>query len=275
MRFVGVDLAWSARNRSGGAVLDADGRLLQFGAMLGGDDEVLDFVICAIPAGAVGLVAIDAPLAVPNEKGSRPCDRQVAAVFGRFQAAPYPANRHALSRYGGLRAEAIARQLQSLGFRHDPYVARQADTRQLVEVFPHPAIVSLFGLERTLQYKARPGRGYPSRWQELARLRAGLAGLTSANPPLYLPPDLIEMPIEGRRGQSLKQVEDLLDAIVCAYTAFYAWQHGPQGYAVYGDAVEGHILVPMTPTMWQRIKAGRGREEPDRGQSGALSSASA
>ena len=96
MRFVGIDLAWSPRNPSGGAVLSADGRLLQCTSTLGGDNEVLDLIASAIPAGTPGLVAIDAPLAVPNQTGTRPCDRQVASIFGRFQAAPYPANRRNL-----------------------------------------------------------------------------------------------------------------------------------------------------------------------------------
>lgn len=84
MRFVGIDLAWSPRNRSGAAVLSADGRLVHATASLGDDDEVSDYVASAIPTGVPGLVAIDAPLAVPNETGSRRCDREVAAVFGRF-----------------------------------------------------------------------------------------------------------------------------------------------------------------------------------------------
>lgn len=266
MHIVGIDLAWSPRNRSGGAVLSLDGSLLQATATLGGDDEVLEFVVHAIPSGRPGLVAIDAPLAVPNERGGRPCDRQVAAVFGRFDAGPYPANRRNLARYGGLRAEALVHQLQSLGFRHDPDIARQADTRQVVEVFPHPATISLFHLDRTLKYKARQGRAYPLRWRELARLREHLVALADADPPLRLSPDVVAMEIEGRRGRSFKEAEDLLDAVVCAYSALYAWHHGPRGYAVYGPAAtdsppaaddkadQGHILVPMTPRMWERIK---------------------
>ena len=257
MRFVGIDLAWSPRNPSGGAVLSADGRLLQCTSTLGGDNEVLDLIASAIPAGTPGLVAIDAPLAVPNQTGTRPCDRQVASIFGRFQAAPYPANRRNLARYGGLRAEAITQRLRFLGFRHDPDLARQTATRQVVEVFPHPATVSLFRLERTLKYKARTGRDYPFRWRELTRLRDHLVALASADPPLFLPADVAGMAIEGQRGQAFKKAEDLLDAVVCAYSALYAWHHGPRGCAVYGNAGEGHILVPMTPSMWQRIKKPR------------------
>jgi D-glycero-D-manno-heptose 1,7-bisphosphate phosphatase len=77
------------------------------------------------------------------------------------------------------------------------------------------------------------------------------------------------MQIQGRRGRSFKEAEDLLDAVVCAYSALYAWHHGARGYAIYGqegdqdpqvagtDPDQGHILVPMTPAMWQRIKVPR------------------
>jgi histidinol-phosphate phosphatase family protein len=257
VRFAGIDLAWSPRNRSGGVVLSETGQVLAASATLGDDEAVLDFITQGVPNGAPGLVAIDAPLTVPNETGGRPCDRQVAAIFRRFEAAPYLANRRNLSRYGGLRAEALRQRLQFLGFGRHPYIRRQQPARQVVEVFPHPATVSLFGLERTLKYKARSGRSYSLRWRELTRLRDSLASLANAAPPLKLPSDLARMRIEGLRGSRFKETEDLLDAMVCAYSASYAWHHGPRGYAVYGDADEGHILVPMTPSMWERIKTGR------------------
>jgi histidinol-phosphate phosphatase family protein len=257
VRFVGIDLAWSPRNHSGGAVLSASGRLLAATAILGDDDEVLDFITHAVPANSPGLIAVDAPLAVPNETGARPCDRQVAAVFSRFEAAPYPANRRNLGRYGGLRAEAIRQRLEFLDFRHDPCIKRHVPARQVIEVFPHPAIVSLFQLRRTLKYKARSKRDYALRWGELARLRDYLSSLSNADPPLHLTPNLAEMSIQGLRGRSFKQAEDLFDALVCAYSALYAWHQGPRGYAVYGNATQGHILVPMTPQMWSRIKTSR------------------
>jgi D-glycero-D-manno-heptose 1,7-bisphosphate phosphatase len=65
------------------------------------------------------------------------------------------------------------------------------------------------------------------------------------------------MPVEGLRGSRFKETEDLLDAMVCAYSASYAWHHGPRGYAVYGNTDEGHILVPMTPNMWSRTRTGQ------------------
>jgi histidinol-phosphate phosphatase family protein len=261
MHFLGIDLAWSPRNQSGGAVLSQSGRLLEATSSLGDDDEVLDWVARALPSGAPGLIAVDAPLAVPNERGWRPCDRDLARIFRRFEASPYPANRRALSRYGGLRGEAIRKRLGHLGFRHSPLVPRQAVVRQVVEVFPHPATVALFDLDRSLKYKSRPGRDYPQRWRALARLRDHLRCLSAAEPSLHLTAEVANMALEGLRGRRFKEAEDLLDAVVCAYSALHAWHHGPRGYAIYGggrsddhDAEAGHILVPMTPRSWQRIQ---------------------
>jgi histidinol-phosphate phosphatase family protein len=263
VRFVGLDLAWSPRNRTGGAVLAANGQVLDACFSLESDQEIVDYVARAVPSGTPGLVAIDAPLAVPNETGGRPCDRQAAAVFRPYEAAPYLANRRLLARYGGLRAEKITRELGRQGFRHDPWLVGQIGTRRIVEVFPHPATVSLFDLERTLKYKARKGRDYELRWAELERLRSHLASLAQSEPPLFLPAWLREQPIEGLRGRAFKEIEDLLDALLCAYGALFAWSRGPRGYALYrslsqfDDPDNGHILVPMTSAMWQRIKKPR------------------
>jgi histidinol-phosphate phosphatase family protein len=263
VRFVGIDLAWSPRNRSGGAILSQDGQLIDAIGTLGDDEQILAYAQDAFPDQMPGIVAVDAPLAVPNESGGRPCDRQVASAFGPFQAGPYPANRKNLARYGGLRAEAIRHRLTALGFRHDPDFARQERTRRVVEVFPHPATVSLFDLDRTLKYKVRQGRDLAFRRTELARLRDLLIELSAAEPPLRLPNSIACLPIEELRGKAFKEAEDLLDAIVCAYSVLYAWHYGPRGFAIYGpenpgqSTEEGHILVPMKASMWQRLKRPR------------------
>ena len=49
-------------------------------------------------------------------------------------------------------------------------------------------------------------------------------------------------------------MEDKLDAVTCAYVAAYLWHHGPARTRVYGDVAGGHILVPLTPRMMQRLR---------------------
>ncbi len=251
MRCIGIDLAWSPRNPSGGFALEVEGGVAhQVGwrAGLTSDEEVVAFV-AAMSGHGSALVAIDAPLAVPNQEGARPCDREVTRVFGRFQAGAHPANRRALGRYGGLRGERLARRLVAAGFHRDPHIHRQVPTRQLVEVYPHPGMVALFGLERTLKYK----RGAIARRRaELGRLETLLLGLARGTPALR-PGDDWRRDILALRGGALKQYEDLLDSLFCAYTAAYCWHHGPTHYVVFGDASQGHILVPVPPDQRARL----------------------
>jgi predicted RNase H-like nuclease len=215
---------------------------------LGSDHQVLSFLRNSARNGPA-LVAIDAPLIVPNEEGARPVDREITRVFGRFGAGCYPANR---SR-GCTRGEAIVKALCSEGFVHDPSLEQRTAERAVFEVYPHPATIALFDLEQTLKYKARKGRTLDSRRQELVQLREHLLHLAGAEPAMHVPLDLAERDLQALRGVALKRYEDLLDAVVCAYTACHAWYWGPQGYQVYGDTCSGYILVPMTQTMRQRL----------------------
>ena len=77
MYFVGLDLAWGEKNRTGVAVVDSDGRLLHVG------DAQDDASIQAAIAPYVGdecLVAIDAPLIVNNPTGHRAARRHSTAI---------------------------------------------------------------------------------------------------------------------------------------------------------------------------------------------------
>ena len=90
MRFIGLDLAWGERARTGVAALDDAGRLVSC-ACVTTDDEIAAFAAEHAPGDCV--IAIDAPLIVPNEVGQRVAERLVARRFGRYAAAAYPANR--------------------------------------------------------------------------------------------------------------------------------------------------------------------------------------
>lgn len=245
MRFIGLDLAWSARNPSGGVVLGWDGGRawpLAWSSALRDDAEVLAFVLNGTD-GEGALVAVDAPLVVPNERGTRGCDRALSAAYRRAEAGAYPANR---SRLGPVvRGEALLAQLQAHGFTQGPRVERGRAVRQVVEVYPHAAAVELFGLPRTLKYKARPGRTLEFRWGEHERLKELLSTLSRRTPALDAASLLHGLRIHGERGRRLKAAEDLLDALLCAYTALHLWTWGEEGYRAFGDRETGYILVPI------------------------------
>ncbi len=251
MRFVGVDLAWSAHRPSGVLALDWDGtsaRPVAWDALTG-VGAIVDF-IARTAGGGPALVAVDAPLLVPNETGTRPGDRALSREYRPREAGAYPANRRRLG--PDVVGEVLVAKLRDHGFTLSPLVRRRAKVRQVVEVYPHPAQVELFGLPKTLKYKARPGRTLEGRRRELQRLRDLLGTLARRKPALRAKGLLEELDPWGLRGRPLKRVEDLLDALVCAYVALHLWYWGEGGYRAFGDLRTGFILVPTRPR-------GRGR----------------
>ena len=252
-RFIGLDLAWSPRNNSAAVALEAESDHAQWIARserLGENAAVLAFIREAAGSGPA-LVAIDAPLIVPNVEGARPVDRQITRLFGRYGAGCYPAYRN---RPGSCtRGEEIVAALAGDGFVQDPYIRQRTAMRSIFEVYPHPAMLALFHLEHTIQYKARPNRSLDSRRSELSRLRNHLIGLEQCEPAMSSPPAVTDRDIHTLHGTTLKHYEDLLDAAICAYIAYYVWYWGPAGYQVYGDTTQGYILVPMTEWMRKRL----------------------
>ena len=251
MKFIGLDLAWSARNPSGVAVLEEnrDGARLTFSGVLGSDTELLAFL--DLQLGGPALVAIDAPLSVPNLTGRRPAEAELGAVFGRFQAGAHPANRTLLGRYNGgvLRGEWIRDALAARGLSDDPHHLSAPDTRAVVEVYPHAAMVALFGLGRTLKYKhKRQGReALDAAWAEYHR---HLANLAVAEPPLTGLEALLSTDPLTLKGRALKSHKDEVDAVMCAYTALYAHRF-PKRCEVFGSVEAGHILTPTLPERWK------------------------
>lgn len=243
--FIGIDLAWKASNPSGGAVIREERLVTQTGA-LGSNSEIIAFVAEHLPQKAGAVVAIDAPLRVPNQTGTRPCDAALSADWRRFHAGALPANRERLAEDGIVRGEAlVAGLVQDLRFAEATTIPRRSQARLVCEVFPHPAHISLFGLERILKYK----RGsVAERRVELARYQQLLRGLRKASPSLKGTKQLLTgVDVTELRGRGLKEYEDMLDAITCAYVASYLWAYGPKAAITYGSLVEGSILVPALP----------------------------
>ncbi len=253
MLFLGLDLAWGRKNTSGGCVVSCSadtgsrGRVLEYTETLGDDDEVVQWVSrwndAAGPEGL--LLGVDAPLLVPNETGKRPCETTLGQRFARFQAGAHPANRTIFG--DDVRGERLVSRLADLGIKHNPYLETpgQTQVRQMMEVFPHPAHIALFGLAKTLKYKPKPKRSYETRWAAMNEYSRLLRRLSKFDPPLDLPADWPLADVSGRIGGGLKRLEDGLDALTCAYIVFWYWRHGPSGAEVIGDMTDGYVVVPQ------------------------------
>lgn len=236
---VGIDLAWGERNPTGLAVLDPGGQLVHL-SRVQTDDEIL----AALQPYAGPLVAaIDAPLVVANPTGKRGAERALDRDFARFEAATHSSNTAKPWFVPEPRGARLARRLGlSLA---DPAAPRRA-----LEVYPHAATVALFGLSRTLKYKAKSGRTVESMRAELLRLTALLGSLHAADPPLRLGPawhDHVAGIAAATRKSELRRAEDPVDAVVCAYVAAYA-DRRPADVTTYADDTGAAIVTPSLPS---------------------------
>jgi predicted RNase H-like nuclease len=202
---------------------------------------VIDFIETHSPANAV--VAIDAPLVVTNATGQRECERLITGSFGRFHAGCHPSNlSHSHTTTGGR----VVSELEKRGFRHDFNLARAKERkgRWIFEVYPHPAMVQLFRLERVIRYK----KGHlKDKQRGLAVLKEHLRDLASGPLGWVESPELtqvLERDPSKLFGQALKRFEDTLDAIFCAYLAWYCWRWGEERNEIFGTLVKGYIVVP-------------------------------
>lgn len=249
MLFIGIDLAWSPRNRTGGAII-REHQLLTAVGTVESNRDIVEFIANHLHPNEGAVVAVDAPLRVPNLTGARTCDRDLSSDWRAYEAGALPANRQLLTHEGEVRGEVLVDLLHTgLGFVETAPIPQQGRERYLCEIFPHPAHVSLFQLDKTLKYKAKPGRSLSMRRTVLQEYQQLLSTLATATPPVYNVQEVVTEDISTLRGQALKAYEDTLDAITCAYTALYLWTHGPAQTLVYGNVAEGHILTPPLPVV--------------------------
>jgi predicted RNase H-like nuclease len=192
------------------------------------------------------LVGFDAPLVVINPTGQRPAETALNRDFRRFEAGTHPCNTGKPEFADGPRGGQLA---EALGLDLNP---RSPAPRRAIEVYPHAATVALFRLERTLKYKAKPGRGLDQLKSELLLLMDGVERLADTDVPLRVTDnadwaELRRRVVVGQRKSDLRRAEDPVDAVVCAYVALYA-ERCPDGVTIYGDFATGYIVTPSLPS---------------------------
>ncbi len=220
------------------AVVDEEGALLA-SASLRTDAEIDAWLA---PWGAsVATVAVDAPLVVTNAAGMRDAERAVTRAFGRFHAGCHASNR-SMVYMDPPRAWSLA---DRQGWATDPDHVGRPGAAGCIEVYPHPATVSLFGLGRVLKYKKGPVDVRRAALLELLRHLESLATLRlSAAPRWAQVRDVVDGAV---RPVHLDAVEDEVDAVLCAYLA-WRWQTGRASLHVFTGNDGGFIVTPPAPS---------------------------
>ncbi|MCA3269259.1 MAG: DUF429 domain-containing protein [Thalassospira sp.] len=236
MWLLGVDLGWTT-GASGVCALEqtAKGQLrFHEWDTLPHHAVVLDWITEYLAAKVPITLAIDAPLVIKNQTGSRPVDKEMQRLFAEKHAGVYPANQQ---QDFYLPMMAFVARLMELGFVHAAPIAEKP-RYEMLEVYPHATTVRLFNLKKILKYKKGTKR---ERLQELEWLyQLQCSHFDALKPTLSVPP----MPDTGTTLKTLKTAEDKLDALTCAYTAAW-WAEHRQQYNQYVGALDtGYLVVP-------------------------------
>lgn len=237
-QFLGIDLGWQS-GASGLCCLGLEGDRLTLRCLtrLQSVEAILAWVEAWTQGADTAVVAVDAPTLIPNLTGMRLADRLAHRYFGKYDAGCYPANQ---GRPFAAKLVSFGLALESLGFAHCPQSPAQPLGRFQLEVFPHPATVHLFNLNRILKYKK--GR-LAERRPQLEKLRHyQLTVLPQLTPALAIGPR--DLPPIPTAGAAMKAVEDQLDSLTCAYVAAHWWYWGQNRNWVLGDRQSGYIVVP-------------------------------
>jgi predicted RNase H-like nuclease len=260
VRVLGVDLAWAegsnarAANETGVAAVDGAGHVLDAGWTVG----------VAATASWVSqwqsddtLLLVDAPLVVTNPEGQRPCERDVGRYYGRWKVSANSTN----LRSRRLAGVTLRRTLEGRGWIYDDGRNGPPATGKVVsECYPYTAIVGASELgfhEERPTYKRKPKalrtpEFRPVRANACDTLIAALAQLETADPPLRLrshpvTEQLVSVP-SPTDDRSYKHREDLIDALICAWTGLLWIRHGLDRCQVLGvDGAQSPAATIIAP----------------------------
>jgi len=235
---LGIDAAWTLTEPSGVALLDtrggakclgvapsyaaflmlSEGCPVDWGASHEGQEPPIAALLEAARrmAGApVDVVAIDMPVSRLPINSRRAADNAVSLEFGgRWCSTHTPSS----LRPGPMGAR-ITAAFAALGYSVAATETSPGTPMQLLEVYPHTALLSLLKRERRVPYKIGKLRSYWKNetpegrrrllFQELRAIEAGLCAVLGPLP--------IVWPLPSAKTHVLKAFEDALDAMISAW----------------------------------------------------------
>jgi predicted RNase H-like nuclease len=279
VRFVGCSLAWRpgevGKRASCLVVLDERGSIVANTFATGAGE--LAAAVAGYAEGRRGLLmGVDAPLSVPNERGTRRIER----ILSRLSLPAYSASR---KMFGGKPfAEEFLAALEEIGVEYTDYPFRRARGQRTVTEVDSVATLKVLLLE--LEGRHGNGRGKADgdlvgllRSLPEPKLRKGnkeerAAALKSAVDVLWNTPglrlrtgnlsaelaapenvDLSKLDISSSLSHAeLDRVASLVEGTLAAYTVHRHWK-GRNGSIVVGTGREGSVLLPASGALYERI----------------------
>lgn len=256
MNYIGIDLAWTYKNESGICIISDKGKIELCEAKVYTDEQLIQIINQYSKDGA--LVAIDAPLIVENDSGSRKCERELQSnKINGFQVSVRSSSKSFMDKsYRCIRGVELVENI-----RHAmPYFTIDIDiwngTYNIIEVFPTGSCIGLFPEIAPIKYKIDKKRPLEMSKAEILRLltfvRQNLDSYADINNfDEFFDPAL---DIQSMSERQYKHFEDKLDAFLCSLTACYCHRH-KEDTRTFGNIQEGFIMLPVVTKGSEVIKS--------------------
>ena len=230
--YIGIDLAWGEKNLSGFCALRVEKnrlKILEVNLLKSIEDIVQEIRKYKDDKVFVG---IDAPLVVQNETGNREIEKKFNKDFAKYSISMLPVNRKILTKYSPkIRSEELFSKLTKLGFKRD-----YNSNKVIFEVYTHSTIAMCFNNHKILPYKRKKGRDTTFIREQLSIYKKYLKTVISSH-------EIFKVDMATLKGKKLKNYEDKLDAITCAYTMKYCQDNDSKFYQI--DGVDT-FLTPIS-----------------------------
>ncbi|HEX9736150.1 MAG TPA: DUF429 domain-containing protein [Thermoanaerobaculia bacterium] len=171
----------------------------------------------ALAGEPVDIVTLDMPVATQRFSSRRVADDAISAEFGSRWCSTHTPN----TARPGLLGARLSSAIFASGYELATTATAVAETKRLIEVYPHPAMLSLLQRPRRIPYKVGKSRKY---WPQLmirdriAALLREFEAIHRALGQVFGPLSLdLPLPDDVPYLTRLKRYEDALDALVCAW----------------------------------------------------------
>ncbi|NBG87779.1 DUF429 domain-containing protein [Isachenkonia alkalipeptolytica] len=243
MMFIGIDLAWTYKKETGICILDESGEVRYLESKVFNNQELLQLIRDHAYEGIA--VAIDAPLVVKNETGSREAERALmrGRIHGHRLFAFMASRRFLINNFGEIRGEKLAGMILEAFPQMDFRLSPEPGQSTIVESFPTGICVGLFPDIAPVKYKRKSKIPYAETKGEMERLLHQLAVLEDKGTVKGLSPKLYSEGFELNK-KNHKHLEDKIDAFLCAYGLFAVFQEMAEP-RIFGDIPEGFIMIPV------------------------------
>ena len=273
MRFIGCAPAWRPAEARDGVsclvVMDERGSIIA-NSFPGSAEEIAEAVEGYGAQRRGVIVGVDAPLAVPNERGTRKIER----ILSKVALPAYSASRRMFN--GEPYAEDLLAELERVGVEYADYpFPRQRGQRVVVEV-DSAATLKILSLERAggerngdlaqrLRRMEEPKLRKGNKGGRAAAVKGAIevlwntpglrlrTGNLSAEPHSPENVDLSKLDVsEAMSHAELDRVVSLVEGTLAAYTVHRHWK-GRDGSMVVGTGDQGSVLLPATEALHDRI----------------------